>query len=311
MADTTTQQAEVETDAQALASAQAGYDRKARGSAPPAEAAVAASGAGAPLADQVQTPPQEEAAPGPEESDLEAAASAAPAAAPDPIAAVTEQLGALRAQVQELASAGGAAAEVRKLHGEIGNINRTLKKLQAAAPADAPAAEDELAAALKQAEAVAEEFPEIAGPLVKALKAFHAKAAAPQKDPEPASPADTTQAQPAAVDVEQERLAARQQAAIDALNELHPDRLEINKTPDFKKWLAAKPPEYQKKVNTSWNPAVLSSMYDEFKASVAARTRRQERLEAAAQPQGTGASGPTTTPDEEGARIGYKRVRRL
>jgi hypothetical protein len=311
MADTTTQQPEVETDAQALASAQAGYDRKARGTMPPAEAPVAASGADAPLADQVQTPPQD--APGPEESDLEAAASAAPAAAPDPIAAVTEQLGALRAQVQELASAGGAAAEVRKLHGEIGNINRTLKKLEAAKPADAPAAEDELAAALKQAEAVAEEFPEIAGPLVKALKAFHAKSAqaTPPKDPEPASPADTTQAQPAAVDVEKERLAARQQAAIDALNELHPDRLEINKTPDFKKWLATKPPEYQKKVNTSWNPAVLSSMYDEFKASVAARTRRQERLEAAAQPQGTGASGPTTIPDEEGARIGYKRARRL
>jgi hypothetical protein len=291
MADTTTQQPEVETDAQALASAQAGYDRKARGTMPPAEAPVAASGADAPLADQVQTPPQD--APGPEESDLEAAASAAPAAAPDPIAAVTEQLGALRAQVQELASAGGAAAEVRKLHGEIGNINRTLKKLEAAKPADAPAAEDELAAALKQAEAVAEEFPEIAGPLVKALKAFHAKSAQ------------------ATVDVEKERLAARQQAAIDALNELHPDRLEINKTPDFKKWLATKPPEYQKKVNTSWNPAVLSSMYDEFKASVAARTRRQERLEAAAQPQGTGASGPTTIPDEEGARIGYKRARRL
>lgn len=304
MADDVTQTAEVESDAQALASAQAGYDKTARGDEPPVEQSTQASGR-PPLADSVQAPPQDTPAPEPEEPNLEAEP-----AAPDAIAAVSQQLAALRGQVQELTVGG---AEVRKLHGEIGNINRTLKQLQAAKPGDAPADEDELAAALKNAEKVAEEFPEIAGPLVKALKAFHAKAALakpePEADPEPqAQHAQTSEAQP--IDLEVERQKARQQAAIDAINELHPDRFKVKESPEFKSWIASKTPEYQQRFWTSWNPAVVAQTLDEFKASRTARTRRQERLDAATQPQGTGVGGPSTIPDEEGFRIGYERAGR-
>ena len=303
MADDVTQPVEVESNAQALASAQAGYGRTARGEEPPAEQSTQASGR-PPLADSVQAPPQD-TAPEPEEPNLEAEP-----AAPDAIAAVSQQLAALRGQVQEL-TAGGA--EVRKLHGEIGNINRTLKQLQAAKPGDAPADHDELAAALKNAEKVADEFPEIAGPLVKALKAFHAKAAVAKPEQqavtEPqAQQAAENEAQP--LDLEVERQKARQQAAIDAINELHPDRFKVKESPEFKSWIASKTPDYQKRFWTTWNPAVVSQTLDEFKASRTARTRRQERLEAATQPQGTGVGGPSTIPDEEGFRIGYERAGR-
>lgn len=299
MADTTTQQATANDEAQALAAAQAGYDRKARGTTPPAESS--ASVAESSLSDQVQTPPQETPAPGSAEPDPQAAT----AQKPDPIAAVTEQLGALRATVQELASQGG---DVRKLHGEIGNINRTLKKLEAAKAADAPAAEDELAAALKQAESVAQEYPEIGAPFVKALQALSAKVATNQLAR--AEPDAADQPTAPAVDMEQMRARERQQAAIDAINELHPDRLAINEQPEFKTWLAAKPPEFQKAFKTTWNPAVLSKGYDEFKASQLAKKRRQDRLEAATQPQGTGSSAPTTITDEQAARLGYQQARK-
>lgn len=300
MADTTTQQAQAADDAQALAAAQAGYDRKARGNTPPAESS--ASVAESPLSDQVHTPPQDDKpAPGSGEPDPQAAT----AHKPDPIAAVTEQLGALRATVQELAAQGG---NVRKLQGEIGNINRTLKKLEAAKAADAPAAEDELAAALKQAESVAQEYPEIGAPFVKALQALSAKVATNQLAR--AEPDAADQPTAPAVDMEQMRARERQQAAIDAINELHPDRLAINEQPEFKTWLAAKPPEFQKAFKTTWNPAVLSKGYDEFKASQLAKKRRQDRLEAATQPQGTGSSAPTTITDEQAARLGYQQARK-
>lgn len=311
MVDTQTQTPETD-EAQALRLAQAGYDKTAtRSPELPVETPdVAASPAAQPLADSTSTP--ESLGPG-DEANLEA--DPADLAAPDPISQFSEQLAAMRAQMQELKDQGVPATEMRKLHGEIGNINRSLQQLQAAkaaAPAEDPAS-DELAAALAQADEVAKEFPEIAGPLVKALKAFQAKAAAaPVQAPQPELETAPEQIPEApTVDVDQLRQRERQQAAIDAIDELHPDRHRINATPEFKAWFASKTPEYQQKVTSTWNPAVLSNCYSEFKASLKARQRRQERLDAAAVPQGTGGGGgPTALPDEQGAWVGYNKKSR-
>jgi hypothetical protein len=321
MEDTQQQVDPAVAEQQALRAAQAGYNKQTRGTTPPVETPAAASTpADQPLADPLSSESHV-----PDESGLEA--DPVPDAAlqpqqPDPVQVVSQHLAALRVQVQELKDQGGAAAEVRKLYGEIGNINRSLQQLQATqAAANAPAAEpDELAAALQQAEEVAKEFPEIAGPLVKAMKATQAKLAATQQpapqpalqqpDPEPQQPQPSEA--PVEVDAQAIALRARQEAAIEAINAVHPDRFQVNESPEFQAWFAAKSAEYQQEIRTTWNPAVLSKCYSDFKASRQARVRRQERLDAATLPQGSGASGGATVlPDEQGAWVGYNKKPRM
>lgn len=305
MTDTVTQP-EVDEEAQAIQEALAGYEGKARAQAPaePEEKSVEA----APLPDSATEESASDTDPEPEEAN-----PPAEPAAPD-TSALAHQLEDLKAQVKALAERNADAETVRKMHGEIGNINRTLKQLKALEKADAPA-EDEMVAALKDAEAVAAEYEEIAGPMVRAIKALQARLPAPVVEQEEQQPAEEQGEEPDVVTrAEAARLAeqARQEAAIEALNELHPDRLTVKESPEFKKWFATwKTPEYRSKVTTSWNPAVVAEPFTAFKAWQQAQQRKQERLDAAATPQGSATRAtPTTLPDEEGARIGYERARR-
>jgi pyruvate/2-oxoglutarate dehydrogenase complex dihydrolipoamide acyltransferase (E2) component len=284
----------VDEEAQAIQEAKAGYEGKTRAQAPVEP--VVEEEAAQPLTE----PTPAASTPDPEdEPDAQAEATDA-ATQPDPTATIKQQLDDLKAQVKEMAATG---ADVRKMHGDIGEINRTLKQLKALEKADAPAV-DELAAAMKEAEEQAAEYPEIAGPLLKALKALEARIpqqpSADKDDNEPVDPPDPT----LAVRI------AREQAAIDALNEVHPDRIEIKESPQFKKWFAAwKTPEYRTKVTSSWNPAVVAEPFTDYKAWLAAQKRKQERIEAAVTEKGVPAGGPTAISDEEAARIGYERAR--
>lgn len=290
MTDVTTPVADEE--AQAIQDARAGYEGKARAQAP-AEPEVKAVPA-QPLADS--TLPASTTDP---EDEPNLSAEAPPKA---DAAAVAQQLEDLRAQVRDLKASGADADTVRKMHGDIGEINRTLKQLKALEKADAPA-EDELAAAIKSAEETATEYPEIAGPLLKALKVLQSRMTTTPAEPEK-QPADSLPDPTLAVRI------AREQAAIDALNEVHPDRLTVKETPEFKKWFAAwKTPEYRTKVTSSWNPAVVAEPFTAYKQWLGAQQRKQERLEAAVTEKGTPLSGPTTISDEEAARIGYERAR--
>lgn len=293
--------AELDAEAQAIAEAQAGYDGKARAQAPAPEVAVTT--AEPPLADPAQP-----------ESDEDADAEQDPPAEPaKPTAqeAVAAQLEDLKAQVRELASKNADGETVRKMHGEIGNINRTLKQLKALEKAEAPA-DDELAAALKNAEDVATEFPDLAGPLVKALKVLQSRMAAPAPEKDTQTEQEVDEDSDQVLTPEQRAAMQRDleaKIAIKSLDEVHPDRHAIKETREFKEWFAAKPPEYQSKVKTSWNAAVVAQCFTDFKATVAARKRKQERLEAAATPQGMPRSTPSTISDEEAARRGYERAR--
>jgi hypothetical protein len=298
MTNPETQDSQTDAEAQAVQEALVGYQGTARAQAPaqPEEGVDA----GQPLADSAT----DTAAPD-EGSEVE---EANPPAEPARTAAedvLTHQLEDLKAQVKALAANSPNAEAVRKMHGEIGNINRTLKQL-ATSKEDAPA--DEMADALAQADLIAQEFPDIAGPLVKAIKVLQSrmpKAPEPQHEEEPETPAEPAAAP--AVDAEQERM----QAAIKALDEVHPDRHQIKDSEAFRKWFATwKTPEDRKKAVTSWNPAVVAQPFSDFKAWASAQQRRKDRLDAAATPQGvTARAGTTQISDEEAARRGYDRAR--
>lgn len=240
----------------------AGYNKKARGDEPPAA---------------VEPEPPAEPAP-----------VAEVPAEPD-VKTLAEELKDLKARV---ASTAGDAYEVRKLHGAVGDINRTLKALQN--PAQPTPDDSELSAALKQAESVAEEFPELAGPLVKALKLSMSR------QPQQTKPEDITERVSAQV------IQLRQQDAVEMLREEHPDFETVRDTQEYKSWLAGKTPEFQDRFNSTWNPAVVSRGLTEFKDSLKTKARKQDRLAGAVSPQGVPQQArQSTLPDDEGFSIGY------
>lgn len=227
----------------------------------------------------------------PVEPPAEPAAVAEVPAEPD-VKTLAEELKDLKARV---ASTAGEPEMVRRLHGEIGNINRTLQALQN--PAQPTPDDQELSAALKQAESVAEEFPDLAGPLVKALKLSMARV------PKQAPPEDYLGV---ADRVSAQVIQLRQQDAVEMLKEEHPDYETVRETQEYKSWLAGKTPEFQERFNNTWNPAVVSRGLTEFKDSLKTKARKQDRLASAVSPQGVPQQArQSTLPDEEGFSVGY------
>jgi hypothetical protein len=307
MDDTQTNAEAATVDADALKAAQAGYNRRAGVRTTPAQAAAPVEPA-QPLADQAPSPAPAAPAPAVEVDDEQGLEAEPEKSDPPAKEAISAQLDDLKAQIRELKASGVDASTVHRLFGEIGGITRVVKQLQAKA---APS-ESELAGAIKAAEKTAEEYPEIGGPMVAALKALAAQI--PQKtepaEPEPsAAPAPTTTQAPVAAPPA-DPYTPDQRAAIKFLDDLHPDRLTVTKTPEFKSWLSAKPADYQKRFTTSWDFAFIAKGYDEYKAAQQAKRKKAERLEAAVTPQGTAAAPqPTTTTPEAQARVGYERYR--
>jgi len=196
---------------------------------------------------------------------------------------LAEELKALKAKVS---SSHSDPADMRRLHGEIGNINRTLKQLQT--PPPAPVIDD----SADELDAVAAEFPELAGPLVKAIKA--ARQGAPQEDFDARVTAMVKE--------------IRQTDAIESLSEEHPDYQTVRETPEYAKWLSSKTPAFQERFTTTWNPDVVARGLTDFKDSLKTRERKQNRLESAVTPQGnSSAAKPSTLPDEAGLWAGYNR----
>lgn len=283
--------AEIEpTEDEAMAAMLAGYN--ARALEAPAEAAPAPAPESNDVVVDEQSPSAEaqpDAPPAPEPEDLQTTVTS------------------LKAEVKAIAKDHDPEV-VRKLYGAIGDINRQLKELKpkqesaapAAAPAPAPVV-DEAAAAIEAAEAVAKDFPELAGPLVAAMKAVSNRhSAAPSLSAEEISALTQRAAQQ-----------ATQLAAIEALAEEHPDYETARQTPEFQAWIATKPKEYQDRLWNTWNPAVVSRGLTEFKEAQKApplaqeqpqqqdRQKKQDRLRNAVVPRGTPAPATPSTPTEE------------
>lgn len=280
MTDQVVEQGEIQDEDAALASAMAGYDG-ARGATPPADRADQSTPTAAetPTAIEPTTPPE-----------------------PTEAQRLAAELQQLKSQVSAIRSTADPDA-VRRLHGEIGNINRTLKQLQSASPTQVAEAEDELANALKDAEKVAAEFEEFGTPMVRALKAIAARNVG-QKEALPAEQiAEQIEAR-----VSQRVMQIKQKEAVEAVSEEHPDWAELRQRKEFGEWLQSKPPEYQQKLMNSWNSAVIARGLAEAKDWIKARERKQTRLAGAVTPQGTSqAARPSVIPDEDAAFIGYNK----
>lgn len=282
-----------------------------------------------------------------------APAAVSPAASPAPeppkidpaVENLQQQLAALRAEVSNVAQARGTSdAEVRRLNGEIGNLNRTIQQLQQLSKGSPLG--DELSADLQRALALAEEFPETFGPMGRVLKALTARlappatapAAAPAATPAPqAAPAVAATPAPTAAPVaapathaasvapkpapgptaEQLRDMARRDAlrdAVDSALDRHQlDRIKLNADPHFQAWFAAKPKEEQVKLKASMDVIEVVDLYRDYDKFRKTKQVKRDAVDAAVTPQGTGAA-PVSTPseeDEEAAALeGYNAAKR-
>lgn len=270
------EQEQVQDDAAEIADAMAGYN--ARGD---------------------ETPPAEKTEPEAQTEGAAAAAEEQPAEQAPEVPAepsIEDKLKALKDEVNSMKASGDPA--VRKLYGEIGNINRTIQQMQAAPKGEAPAT-DEVAAALAEAEAVANEFPELGGPMVKVIKALAAKHQA-------------TEVHGEAIE---ERVTAtvaklRAKEAAEALAEEHPDFEAVRDSNEFSEWMGKKTPDERARIENTLNPIVAAKALTEFKADLAAKQKaqkeKQDRLATNVTPRGVPkAGGPSIVSDEQALWDGY------
>lgn len=189
---------------------------------------------------------------------------------------------------------------LRRMHGTIGELNRTIQEMKNKTPA--PAVEpDEDAAELDE---IINDYPELAGPIVKNIKSLQEKLAKLST----VNPDQLTDGIDDRVSSAIQEL--RRKDAIEALEEEHPDYVTVNNSPEFKKWLSTKPPEYKARLETTWNPAIVSKGLSEFKSSIKKSKEKNTRLASAITPRGVPQkAGTSVLPDEDGLLIGYNSVR--
>lgn len=189
---------------------------------------------------------------------------------------------------------------IRKMHGEIGNINRTLQEIKNRPPAKTVEI-DEDAAALDE---ITKEYPELAGPIVKNIKALQDKLGQLSAN-QHGVPINDINDQVAKV--VQERI---QRDAVELLKEEHPDYTDIYQSQEFKTWLSTKPPEYQARLESTWNPGIVSKGLTEFKNALKKSKEKNTRLASAITPRGVPQRAESSVlPDEDGLMIGYNSVR--
>lgn len=278
-------------DAEALAAMMAGYNARAAKSAPAQEVTTSEPAVIAQVAEVAA----------PEASSTEEAEPAAPT--------LEERLAAFKEEIR-LAADTQEPAAVRRLHGEIGDMNRRLKAMETK-PAPAPAApvDDELTAAMGKAEALAAEYPELAGPLVEALKAVtKAKPnAAPQGQALSQDDINRMVEERAAQQVRQLEERQRKEAE-KVLKVDHPDFDTVIASKEFSSWVKTKPAELQDTIVNTENPMLAARFLSEFKETQRTTQKKTDRLKGAITPQGvTSQAAPSKLPDEQGLWVGYNK----
>ena len=219
---------------------------------------------------------------------------------------LAEQLAAFKEEVRAIALNDDSPA-VRKLHGAIGDINRQLKQLEPKpAPQPAPV-DDELTAAMQDAERVAEDFQEFGGPLVAALKAVEKAGRRPQ-DQQGMTP-EQIEAQ---IEARANQLLAAEQErqrndSVKVLKFDHPDYDTVMRSKEFDAWVKAKPAELQETIIHTENPMLAARFLTEFKETQRVQQQKQSRLAAAVTPKGVAAPpAQSKLTDEEQLWAGYK-----
>lgn len=214
---------------------------------------------------------------------------AEPATPSAPPASLTPEQLALLSTIPELEKK--LAQRVDKVDGNYGEIKRLLESVKkaAATPEGAANAEDEWAE-LKN------EYPELIGGISRGVSASvqraiqHALTVMPQLSPEQVKEAIAAERQ-----AEHGRTVANDLAILD---KVHPDRLELIKTPEWDQWFQSLSEVRRAKLQTTFDLEYVADRLSEFKEfrakKQAEKQKSQSRIESAVTPQGTRQTGRST-----------------
>jgi len=260
---------------------------------------------------QAATPPAEAPAAGvtqpvTQEPKPGAAAEPSPVQEPEYVQLTKGELADLKAAAAETAS---IKQQMSKAFGTMGNMQQLINQIRSQSPAGAPVEiTDDDFAELK------EDFPELAGHTLAGLQRILKKV----------NLTGTGQPATQTIDPEQVRVAAANVVHAEGmrdLDDLHPGWRDIVGKPDdaenpYRKWLATQTPEYQELIRSTYSASITARSIDRFKAAEAAKAKpaaaspkppaatgavphlatRRDRIEAAVQPRGNGATPPAPRP---------------
>lgn len=255
------------------------------------EAAFAASfvSDNAPQADAPATAAAEavaDAAPQPEEVKQEAPAT--PPAPQIPAALSDEQIKLLSA-IPELERR--LTQQVDRVAGNYGEVKRLLETMQKAAATPQGAADFD---ASKDGDYIDREFPELAGGLKSKIDEAVSKI-------QSGITADQFEAM-YAERRKHEELEHRNKL-INVLESKHPDRFDIQKTPEWSQWRDGLTPYQRDSLENSEDPYYVSSMLSKFKdfrdKRAVADKKSKQRIEGAVSPNGVRPTSPSTITEEE------------
>lgn len=212
-------------------------------------------------------------------------------------------------------------AEIRKVFGQYGELNRTIKELKDSMAAGPGAARKLTLTKLRA------EFPDLADALESDLSAADtATAEAKAEAKTQGTPFDpeayfAEKVSPALKEAEDR---ANRNAELRILKYAHPDYQTVlyadpkNRvyTPEFEAWNKSQTPERQKAIQESEDAIEIAGFVTEFKGWKAAQAKAAEgkktRLEKAVTPTGSGQAAPPAQNDEDAdLAAGFKQVRKV
>ena len=273
---------EIDTTEQASASLSAGFN-KVRGTTDEAAEIKAAEPGNEP----------------PAEVELESDSNDAPEIEP----LSQDELRAALAKLPELEQFKGlTAGELQKLHGKMGEFNRTLQNLQTSGkPANSAAHK----AALQK---LTDEYPELAETMAPL---FEAAGSGPGVSTEQIS--EIVKQQVGQAQAETTKTIAELRAQM-ALTKAHPDWEDLPSTPAYAQWMKSRPAEFQQEFNNTWDTGFVAKGLTEFKkwrdTTYAKQQTKQARLAGAVTPTGVPSRTQGRLPDSAGLSAGFNRVRK-